>query len=142
MPRMRADQIIADLLKRVQEVNANMGYLYRIYMVIVYGSYVRNEVSLSAISLDKKWPQNEHRRRENERIRLARDHGRTFSNLVEELFWPRNEVILRLKARTRGLSLHMMDDFLGMEKDLNFNYMVLFGDAAQVAEQITRGERK
>jgi hypothetical protein len=46
--------------------------------------------------------------------------------------------MLHLKARTRGLSLHPMDDFVGMRKDNNFAYKILIGDADKIAEQLAK----
>ena len=124
MPRTKANQIIVALLKRVEEANA-MDFAYRIPTVIVYGSYVRGETFLSdvdiAVELEGKWDSNEERdRREKQRIKFAFASGRTFSNFTDELSWPKYEVLRYLKARTRGLSVHPLDDFIRMQKDKNF----------------------
>jgi len=143
MSRTRADQIIAGLLKRVEEVNANAEYMYQILTVIVYGSYVRGELHLSdvdiAVDLEEKSDSTNKREWSNTRIQAARANGRTFANFTDVLFWPENEVMLHLKAHTRGLSIHRLDDFMDMTKDSNFAYKVLLGDAARIAEQIARG---
>jgi predicted nucleotidyltransferase len=140
MPRAKADQIVAELLDRVQEVNASAEYVFHVSTVIVYGSYVRGEPLLSdvdiAFHLTPKWPQDEQKRKEEERIEIAFENGRSFSNFCEQLFWPEREVRLHLKRRTRGLSLHPLDDFMGMEKHENFAYKVLLGDEVRIAEQL------
>ena len=145
MPRSRGDQIIAGLLKRVEEVNANPDYMYCIRAVIVYGSYVRCETHLSdvdiAVDLDGKWDPGSTTNEEflalaNKRVDAARAKGRAFPAFIDTLDWPRKEVMLHLKARTRGLSLHEMHDFIMMKKDQNFAYRVLLGDARRVAEQL------
>jgi hypothetical protein len=66
--------------------------------------------------------------------------GSTFlqSNIVEYLYWPEREVMFHLKARTRGLSLHSMDDFVRMRKDSNFAYKVLKGNTDKIAEQLAK----
>jgi hypothetical protein len=46
--------------------------------------------------------------------------------------------MLHLKARTKGLSIHELYDFIGMKKDSNFAYKVLLGDAPKIAEQIAK----
>jgi predicted nucleotidyltransferase len=140
MPRAKADQIIVALLKRVEEANA-MDFAYRIPTVIVYGSYVRGEPFLSdvdiAVELEGKWDSDEERDlHEKERIKFAFASGRTFSNFIDQLSWPKYEVQRYLKARTRGLSVHPLDDFIGMQKDRNFAYRVLRGDADRVAAQL------
>jgi len=50
-------------------------------------------------------------------------------------------VLRYLKARTRGLSVHLLDDFIRMQKDKNFAYRVLRGDADRVAAQLGEAVR-
>lgn len=144
MPRGRAEAILAGLLRRVEEVNATPHYLFRIPTVIVYGSYVRGEAFLSdvdiAVGLEPKWERasKEFEVQSKKRVDVARAKGRRFSNIVEYLYWPEREVMLHLKARTRGLSLHSMDDFVGMRKDNNFAYKILIGNADKIAEQLAK----
>ncbi len=64
-----------------------------------------------------------------------------FSNFIDELSWPKYEVQHYLKARTRGLSVHALDDFISMQKDKNFAYRVLRGDADRVATQLGEAVR-
>lgn len=151
MPRTKAEQIIDSLLRRVAEVNATADYLFRVPTVIVYGSYVRGEPLLSdvdiALELEGKWDASNTSQEEflaitGKRVEAARTRGRSFSSFIEELDWPRREVLLHLKARTRGLSLHEIYDFLGMAKDANFAYKVLVGDANRIAERLAERERK
>jgi predicted nucleotidyltransferase len=51
MPHTRAAQIVAGLLKPVEEVNANAEFMYRVPTVIVYGSYVRGELHVSDVDI-------------------------------------------------------------------------------------------
>jgi predicted nucleotidyltransferase len=143
MSSARAEQIIVGLLKRVEEVNANADYMYRIPTVVVYGSYVRGESSLSdvdvAVDLAAKWDSaNEHQYHEwrRKRVDAARAKGRKVRTTEDTPF---REVMLHLTCRTSGLNIHELCDFMGIEKDQNFAYQVLLGDAARVAEQISRG---
>lgn len=144
MPRKRGDRIIADLLKRVREINANRDYLFQIPTLIVYGSYVRGEEFISdvdiAFDLRPKWERGTDQYKEvfDQRIRLARVNGRRFGNIVEELYWPEKEVLLHLKRRVANLSIHRVDDFFAIakERDSRFAYKVLLGDPADVARKI------
>ena len=144
MPPGRAEPILAGLLRRVAEVNATPHYLFRIPTVIVYGSYVRGEAFLSdidiAIDLEPKWERasKEFEVQSKKRVDVAQTKGRRFSNMVEHLYWPEREVMLHLKARTRGLSLHSMDDFVCMREDNNFAYKILIGNADRIAEQLAK----
>lgn len=144
MPRGKAELILAGLLRRVEEVNETPHYLFRIPTVIVFGSYVRGEAFLSdfdiAVDLEPKWERasKEFEVQSKKRVDVAQAKGRRFSNIVEYLFWPEREVMLHLKARTRGLSLHSMDDFVRMRKDNNFAYKVLIGNADKIAEKLEK----
>jgi predicted nucleotidyltransferase len=144
MPRARAEPILAGLLRRVEEVNTTPHYLFRIPTVIVYGSYVRSEAFLSdvdiAVDLEPQWERasKEFEVQSKKRVDVAQAKGRRFSNIVEHLFWPEREVMLHLKARTWGLSLYSMDDFVRMRKDNNFAYKVLIGNADKIAEQLAK----
>jgi len=118
-----------------------MDFAYRILTVIVHGSYVRDEPFLSdmdiAAELEGKWdPDEERDLHEKERIKFAFASGGTFSNFIDELSWPKYEVQRYLKALTRSLSVHPLGDFIGMQKDKNFAYRVLRGDADRVAARL------
>jgi predicted nucleotidyltransferase len=145
MPRTNAERIIERLLGRVAQVNAASDYLFNVATVIVYGSYVRGEALLSdvdiAVELEPKWDvaiitNAEYRSLTDKRVEAARANGRVFPSFLEQLDWPRREVILHLRAQTRGLSLHELADFAGMVKDENFAYVVLQGNANRIAEML------
>ena len=101
----------------------------------------------AGVELEAKWDASNTSQEEflaitGKRVEAARTRGRSFSSFIEELDWPRREVLLHLKARTRGLSLHEIYDFLGMAKDANFAYKVLAGDANRIAERLAEREWK
>jgi len=147
MPRTKAERILEGLRRRVEEVNAASDYLFRIPTVVVYGSYVRGEALLSdidiAVELEPKWDiantsTEQYAALTNKRIEVAEAKGRMFPSFFEELDWPRREVMLHLKARTRGLSLHGLEDFFEMEKDENFAYRVLTGDLNRIKKRLAK----
>ena len=93
-----------------------------------------------AAELEGKWDSDEERdRHEKEWIKFAFAIGRTFSNFIDVLSWPKYEVLRYLKARTRGLSIHPLDDFIRMQKHKNFACRVLRGDADRVAARLGGG---
>jgi flagellar biosynthesis regulator FlaF len=145
MPRSKADAMLADFLKRVQEVNAHPEYIYRISTVIVSGSYARGESTLGDLDifygLEPRSLASDQKKAERIRIDAARIKGRLFSNIVDELYWPEHEVRLHLKARTLGLSLHSLDEFFRMEKDNRFAYKVLVGDVEIIAARLESAAR-
>jgi len=92
--------------------------------------------------LEPKWERasKEFEVQSKKRIDVAQAKRKRFSSIVEYLYWPEREVMLHLKARTRGLSLHSMDDFVRMRKDHNFAYRILIGNADKIAEQLAKRE--
>jgi hypothetical protein len=143
MPRSKADAMLADFLKRVQQVNTHPEYIYCVSTVIVSGSYARDENTLGDLDifygLGARFADSDRDGARQDRIDAAKQKGRRFSNIVEELYWDQREVDLHLKARTRGLSLHRLDEFFTMEKDERFAYKVLLGDAKAIATKLTAG---
>jgi hypothetical protein len=140
MPRAKAEQMLAAFLKRVQEVNNSQEYCYFIDTVIVSGSYTRGESTLGDLDifygLKPRFNQSDQERAKKQRINIAFERGRRFSNIVEELYWPEHEIGLHLKSRTRGLSLHSLDEFFRMKKDKSFAYEVLLGDVGMIAARL------
>jgi len=129
--------MLASFLRRVEEVNADRNYIYSVSTVIVSGSYARRENTLGDLDifygLEPRFSQSDRERVRQERINVAFEGGRRFSNIVDELYWPEHEIGLHLKARTRGLSLHSLEEFFKMKKDERFAYSVLIGDPASVS---------
>lgn len=143
MPRSKGKTMLTDFLTRVNEVNKNPEYVYTVDTVIVSGSYARGEDTLGDLDifygLAPRFSTTDLATAHEKRIEAAYAKGRRFSNIVEELCWPEQEVRLRLKARTRGLSLHSLDEFFKMEKDKDFAYKVLIGDADKIAIRLSSG---
>jgi len=133
--------MLTDFLKHVSEANENPEYVYAVDTVIVSGSYARGEDTLGDLDifcgLEPRFASTDREAAHERRIEAAYANGRRFSNIVEELYWPEQEVRLCLKARTRGLSLHGLDEFFKMEKDKDFAYKVLIGDAAKIAARLS-----
>lgn len=113
--RATAERVLREFLSRVGDVNRDPYYLYAMRHAVVFGSFLSdretvNDVDL-AIDLQAKEPDAAIRERlRDERVSLAIRSGRQFSNYLQELSWPRTEVWLRLKARSRTLSLHDLAD--------------------------------
>jgi hypothetical protein len=70
------------------------------------------------------------------RRRAAEAAGRTFQSVFEWAMRPIHEIFLRLKARSRSLSLH---EFCEVERMPNVRYRVLMGDPKQIAALILGG---
>jgi len=136
--RRTADKALQEFLARVKEVNADPKFLYEVTDVVVFGSYLKDRDDLGdvdiAVRLKARITDNEQRvSREREH---ARRSGRSFSRFIDELTWAQDEVMLALKARKRTISIQPWYSFVGMEKEQDFRYKVIVGDADKIAEEL------
>ena len=69
------------------------------------------------------------------RRNAAEAAGRYFHTLFEWGIWPRHEVHLQLKARSRSLSLHELEEIQNIP---DLCYRVLLGDPEQLAASSRR----
>jgi hypothetical protein len=58
------------------------------------------------------------------------------------LTWAQDEVILALKARKRTISIQPWYSFVGMERNRDFRYQVLLGDADGVLAELEEAEQR
>jgi hypothetical protein len=139
--RETAERVLKEFIDRVDAVNISKEYAFRVRSVVLFGSILSSVDRLGdvdvavdlqpTISEPRKFKQLCDRRRS-----LAQEEGRAFSTTASWVMWPRNEVLLQLKARSRSLSLHGFDQFKGMG---SFCYRVLIGDPNLIAAQIPAG---
>lgn len=144
--RETATAALSEFLERVNAVNSNPKYLYSVTRVAVFGSFLGHENHLgdvdvavdlrSSVVLDPKHKWVELFQKH------AWDSGRTFSSFEEEIFWPRQEVLLALKSRKRAISIQPWHSFLEMEKARKFRYKVLLGDVNEVRRELVAARRK
>ena len=114
--RVKADKILKDFMQRVEEINSSDYYLYSVSKILLFGSYIQeNAIDFGdidiAFELEKKIKNyDEHKRLNNDLVKKARAEGRSFSSFVDEIFYSRTLVELKLKNRNRYISLHEMSD--------------------------------
>ena len=113
--RATAERLVKELLERVDRVNADPHYLYRVRRVVVFGSFVGTKANLGdvdlAIDLAPKEKDGErHAQLMLERAREARVSGQRFASWLDELAWGETEVQRYLRARSRYLSFHLPDE--------------------------------
>lgn len=117
--RAKADLLLAELLERVEKVNSNTDLVYKVENVKVFGSYLSDQEILGdidvAIKLEKKVSGKALISKTEKRLKLALSNGRTFASFIDQLYWPRLEVMLQLGTRKKGLSLH----YAGEDEVLN-----------------------
>jgi hypothetical protein len=139
--RKTAERVLTEFMDRVHAVNASKEYAFRISGAVLFGSMLSCADRLGDVdvAIDLKPRISDPIQRKqlcNRRRRSAQEQGRAFSTATEWAMWPQREVLLQLKARSRSLSLHRFDQFMGME---NFCYRVLIGDSNLIAAQIPTG---
>jgi hypothetical protein len=115
VPRQSAEKTLSEFLDRVQKVNCNSRFLYRVRKVIVFGSFLSDAPFVGDLDLAVDLCPKETDSRRHAALILARaneaaSYGRRFRNYVEGLCFAEQEVIMFLKARSRILQLTRCDD--------------------------------
>jgi hypothetical protein len=139
--RRTAERVLREFVDRVNAVNASKEYAFGIRSAVLFGSTLScvdklGDVDVAidlqpSISDDSEFKQQCDCRRQ-----LAEEQGGSLSTVFDWAMWPKREVMLLLKARSRSLSLHEFDQVMQME---NLCYRVLVGDADLIASQIPGG---
>ena len=130
--RKTAERLLREFLGRVDNVNNDSQFLYKVNKVVLFGSYLTNEDKLNDIDLAvelKFKEQNLERRKEliHERINEARKNGKIFRSFLEEICWPEIEVRKFLKSGSRTLSIHPIEDSsLGIESG---NFRIIYQES-------------
>lgn len=138
MSRQTANRNLAEFMRRVGATNSDSGYVFTVCLVILFGSMVTSAASVSDIDLvirldPRKKDPAVHQELFRKRIADAHAAGKSFPSFNDQLLWPRHEIYKLLKWKLRGISLHELDDFVGIGLP---EYRVLLGDERWVREMI------
>jgi hypothetical protein len=125
--RNTAEKRLSEFLARVKAVNSDAYWLYQVNEVRLFGSLLSAKERVSdvdlAIGLQSKIADlQERQKQEAQRVQEAMRAGRRFANIVNEVLWPKQEILLFLKSRLRVLSLHEMDDL----EQIGAEYKIIF----------------
>ena len=125
MNKEKADKEFSEFMKRVENLNQNNEFIYKVKRIVIFGSYLNPEnkdfgdidlgIELEPRIKDKK----AFELAENEIISKAIENGKVFSNIVDELFYPQNLVFKYLKNKSRYISIHRMDQVEGLNAIYN-----------------------
>jgi len=116
----KADKILHEFIKRVEEVNTNDYYLYKVKKILLFGSYI-NPSSMDFADIDiafelerKEKDPDKFQKQDQALIKQACKNGKSFSSFIDELFYSERLVLLKLKNRNQYISLHRIgsDDIL------------------------------
>lgn len=112
--REKADLMLAELIEKAKMINASTKYIYRVESVKVFGSYLSDKATLGdldvAVKVIQKLEGEVFSQANFKRIETAKKEGRVFRSFTDEISWPYKEVMLKLKTRKKGLSLHDESD--------------------------------
>ena len=115
--REKADKAFAEFMERVNQVNHDPYFLFRVVKVILFGSYLTDTQTVNDIDLaveiapkeddiDRRSSLYQQRRNEAQEKRVH------FNNYIDYISWPEIEVWKFLKARSRIISIHPMTSLL------------------------------
>lgn len=140
--RKTAERILEQFMERVHKVSANAEYLYRVDDAILFGSMLSDVERLGdvdvAINLEPKVSDCDARREWSRRQRrVAVEAGRSLGTIVEQAYWPMQEVLLQLKARSHSLSMTQIADVKHLP---DLSYRILMGDHGRIAALISNGQ--
>lgn len=140
--RKTAERLLEQFIERVQRVNSTQEYAYRVKHIVLFGSMLTDTERLGdidvAIRLEPKVSEDSiHEQWCVARRKAAEAKGRNFYGVLDWAMWPKQEILLQLKARSGGLSLH---DFSEVERMPNVRYRVLLGDTEQISAIIVSGQ--
>jgi len=113
-----ADKFFNEFMQRIEEVNNNDYYLYKVEKALLFGSYSNSDntdfgdIDI-AVELKRKIDDfDEYNKAMEKRIQELEQNGKQFNTPIEQLFYPEKEVMLKLKNKCRYLSLQKIDDWV------------------------------
>lgn len=112
--RAKASELLQDLIERAKSINENPEFVFYVERIEVFGSYLTDKELLGdldvGVKLDRRYKGRLFTQHNQQRIEMAKSGGRSFNNSTDQLNWPYLEVMLMLKARKRGLSVHDINE--------------------------------
>ena len=114
LTRTKANELLQSLIERAKSINENPEFVFFVQRIEVFGSYLTDKEFLGdldvGVKLDRRYTGRLFTQHNQQRIEMAKSGGRSFNNSTDQLNWPYLEVILMLKARKRGLSVHDINE--------------------------------
>ena len=109
--RKTAEARLSDFLERVNEVCQDDHYIYKVKRAWIFGSFLSDAEKLGDVDLAielvaKNFSGQSFDQIVQEKIEEAHQGGRRFSSIFDQAIWPQTEVWLKLKSKSRSLSLH------------------------------------
>jgi len=112
----KADKLFKEFMERVEEINSNEFYLYRVSKIVLFGSYIDPEKTDYsdidiAFELSRKAKSHEEfMEMDEQRIKEAELAGKSFPSFFDQIGYTERVVLLKMKNKCRYISLHRMYD--------------------------------
>lgn len=115
--RSTAEGKLKELLERVDQVDKDTRFLFRVARVVVFGPYLAKNAAIKDIDVAVELQQKEgdtarHEKLAAEHIEAAEAEGKKFKNHAARRDFPRTEVLDFLKSRSRTIALRELDDWV------------------------------
>ena len=116
MNKEKADKIFKDFMQRVEEINKNDYYLFKIEKLFLFGSYLSDDnIDFGDIDIAFELKRKiedaiEFEKADDLHIQKAIENGKKFSNIVDKIFYSETEVLSKLKNKCKYISLHPITD--------------------------------
>lgn len=141
-------EILAKLLERAEQAN-KQPFAFSVGAMILFGSWDRNDKSHAgdidvAVEFIPKATGEEQMKLAKSRQVAAIEAGRNSRDIFGYHLWPREEVAMFLRNRSRGISLADLDSISeGMDPEGRpFSYTILRGDPDAIAKKFEHSEFK
>lgn len=140
LSRKKAERNLAEFMRRVNIINGDCTYVFRVPLIILFGSMATGDGPVSDIDLVIELEAREtdpvlFQKLSRERIANAILAGKRFATYTQQLLWPRWEIYRFCTWRLRGISLHHLSDLVGAGIS---EYRVLLGERRNISRQIKR----
>lgn len=116
MNKIKADKVFGEFMKRVERINEDDTYIYRVSKLILFGSYLNptandyGDIDI-AYELEQKINDNEAFFEAHQCvIDNAKKNGKVFSSFIDEIGHPEILVLRYLKNKSPYISLHTTKD--------------------------------
>jgi predicted nucleotidyltransferase len=111
----KADKIFSEFMQRVEKINHEDTYLYKVKKLILFGSYLNSnntdfgDIDI-AFELERKIKNtNNYDKARRKRIAELKEQGKNFNTFDDELRFPEREVLFALKNKCPYISLHNIE---------------------------------
>lgn len=108
--RATAERLVAEFLRRVEEVNEAPDLLFWVDEAVVFGSFVTDSPTLGdvdvAVIYARRIGPTLWTTRSKQRVAMAQSNGRWFRGIIDKIQWPQREVELRLRKGSGALHIH------------------------------------